>query len=229
MPRDGAPTRARILDTAERLVLERGFAATSIDEVIAGSGSSKGAFFHHFPTKNNLARALLSRYAAADVDTLRSFMAAAEEEADDPAGQVIAFVRLFEEAGDAIVAEQPSCLYVSFVNERQLAQDGTAEMIVDAIVAWRTTLRDKLEAATARRPPRPAIDLDALADHVFVTFEGAFILARATSDGSHMRRQLRVLRTLLESLFDAVPAARPGGPRRAASTAGAARRSGAAT
>ena len=41
------------------------------------------------------------------------------------------------------------------------------------------------------------IDLDALADHVFVTFEGAFLLARSTGESFHMRSQLRTLRQLV--------------------------------
>jgi len=127
MPRDGSATRTRILDSAERLVMERGFAATSVDEVIAESSSSKGAFFHHFPTKNHLGRALVARYAAADIEHLETFMAAAEAETDDPAGQVVAFVGRFEEAADEIVAEQPGCLYVSFIYDRQLSRDGTPQ------------------------------------------------------------------------------------------------------
>jgi TetR/AcrR family transcriptional repressor of nem operon len=215
MPRDGTPTRTRILDSAERLVLERGFAATSVDEVIAESSSSKGAFFHHFPTKNDLGRALVERYAAADIEHLETFMAAAEAETDDPAGQVLAFVRRFEEAADDIVAEQPSCLYVSFIYDRQLSHDGTTDMIVDAIVAWRDLLRAKLHAAADRHPPRLDVDLEDLANHVFVTFEGAFILARSLRDPSQMRRQLRVLRRSLEALFDvAVPASEGPGARR---------------
>jgi TetR/AcrR family transcriptional repressor of nem operon len=209
MPKDGTPTRTRILDTAERLVLERGFAATSVDEVIARSSSSKGAFFHHFPTKNDLGRALVERYAAADVAHLEAFMSAAEAETNDPAGQVIAFVRRFEEAADEIVAEQPSCLYVSFIYDRQLSQDGTTDMIVDAIVAWRDLLRAKLQAASDRHPPRGEVDLEDLANHVFVTFEGAFILARSLGDPSQMRRQLRVLRRSLEALFDVPEPALP--------------------
>jgi TetR/AcrR family transcriptional repressor of nem operon len=202
MPKDGTATRTRILDSAERLVLEQGFAATSVDEVIAHSRSSKGAFFHHFASKHGLARALVERYAAADVEHLETFMAAAEAVTDDPARQLVAFIRLFEEAADDIVAAQPSCLYVSFIYDRQLFEDGTAELIVDAIVAWRERLRAKLEAAAALRPPRAPVDLEAVADHVFVTFEGAFILARSLQDGSHMRRQLGVVRALLEELFD---------------------------
>ncbi len=201
MPKDGAPTRTRILDSAERLVLQRGFAATSVDEVVADSSSSKGAFFHHFASKNDLGRALVARYAAADIEHLETFMAAAEAESADPAEQIVAFVRLFEEAADEIVAEQPSCLYVSFIYDRQLAEDDTPGMIVEAIVAWRNMLRAKLQGAADLHPPGAQIDLEDLANHVFVTFEGAFILARSLRDPAQMRRQLAVLRGLLELLF----------------------------
>ena len=202
MPRDGTATRERILDTAQRLVLEQGFAATSVDEVIDAAESSKGAFFHHFATKNDLARALVERYAAADIDHLETFMTRAEADSDDPALQLIAFVRLFEEEADAIVAAQPSCLYVSFMYDRQLYEDGTTDLIVNSVDAWRTTLHEKLQAGAQLHPPRRDVDLEALADHAFVTFEGAFILARTTGDGSHMRKQLAVLRQHLELLFD---------------------------
>lgn len=205
MPRDGTATRTRILDSAERLVLEHGFAATTVDQVIAASHSSKGAFFHHFASKDDLGRALVERYAAADVAHLDRYMEAAEAETDDPAARFAAFVRLFEEDADAIVAAQPSCLYVSFITERQFAGDGTTETIAGAIVAWRERLHALLREAVAVHPPRRPVDLEALADHVFVTFEGAFILARSMRDGSHMRRQLRLLRVMAEDLFGLPP------------------------
>ncbi|MBJ7455565.1 MAG: TetR/AcrR family transcriptional regulator [Thermoleophilia bacterium] len=207
MPRDGTATRNRILDSAERLVLERGFGATSVDAVIAASKSSKGAFFHHFASKDDLGRALVARYAASDIEHLERYMAAAEAESEDPARQVVAFVRLFEEDADDIVAAQPSCLYVSFVNERQLDPEGTAEPIVEAIVAWRVRLLEKMRAAAERSPVPEGLDLEALADHVFVTFEGAFILARSLQDGAQMRRQLRLVRMLLEQTFGVGPGA----------------------
>ena len=78
MPRDGTPTRERILDSAQELILEQGIAATSIDEILAAASTSKGAFFHHFPSKNHLARALVERYAANDVAFLEEFMGRAE-------------------------------------------------------------------------------------------------------------------------------------------------------
>jgi len=68
-PEDGRSTvakrpnmRTRLLDIAEDAVLAKGFAATSIDEIIAEAGITKSGFFYHFSDKNVLARALLQRY-----------------------------------------------------------------------------------------------------------------------------------------------------------------------
>lgn len=200
VPRDGTPTRDRILDAAQRIVLERGFAATSVDAVLAAAPATKGAFFHHFPSKNDLGRALLERYAAADERLLDDFMAAAEAESDDPAEQLVAFVRRFEQAADELAPTQPGCLFVSFIYESQLAGDEN-DLIATSIRHWRTRLLEKLEAAAELHPPAIAVDLRSLADQVFTTFEGGFILARAMHDPSHLRAQLAHLRHYLELLF----------------------------
>ena len=106
-----------------------------------------------------------------------------------------AFLGYFEDAADEIMSAQTSCLYVSILTERQLVLDGTSEPIEKAIVAWREGIARLLREAMIGRSSR--IDLDALADHVFVTFEGAFLLARSTGESFHMRSQLRTLRQLV--------------------------------
>jgi TetR/AcrR family transcriptional regulator, transcriptional repressor for nem operon len=205
VPRDGSATRNRILDAAQRIVLERGFAATSVDAVLEEAPATKGAFFHHFPSKIDLGRALLARYAAADERLLDDFMAAAETESDDPAEQLVAFVRHYEQAADQLVPSTPGCLFVSFIYETQLAGDGEDEIIATSIRHWRTRLLEKLEAAAELHPPAIAVDLHSLADQVFTTFEGGFILARAMHDPNHLRAQLAHLRHYLELLFGLSP------------------------
>jgi TetR/AcrR family transcriptional repressor of nem operon len=205
VPRDGTATRDRILDAAQRLVLERGFAATSVDAVLAEAPATKGGFFHHFPSKTDLGRALLERYAAADERMLDDFMAVAEGESDDPAEQLVAFVRRFERAADELAPTQPGCLFVSFIYESQLGGDGEDDIIATSIRHWRTRLLEKLEAAARLHPPAIAVDLPSLADQVFTTFEGGFILARAMHDPTHLRAQLAHLRHYLELLFQLSP------------------------
>jgi TetR/AcrR family transcriptional regulator, transcriptional repressor for nem operon len=205
MPRDGSATRERILDAAQRIVLERGFAATSVDAVLEQAPATKGAFFHHFPSKTDLGRALLERHAAADERMLDDFMAAAEAESDDPAAQLVSFVRHYEQAADELAPTQPGCLFVSFIYERQLGGDGEDDPIATSIRHWRSRLLEKLEAAAELHPPVIAVDLPSLADQVFTTFEGGYILARAMHDPNHLRAQLAHLRHYLELLFGLSP------------------------
>jgi TetR/AcrR family transcriptional repressor of nem operon len=205
MPRDGTATRERILDAAQRLVLEHGFAGTSVDAVLAAASATKGGFFHHFPSKDALGRALLERYAAGDKQLLADFMAAAEAETDDPAQQLVAFVRHFEHAAAELAPTQPGCLFVSFIYERQLAGDGGDDLIADTIREWRNRLLDKLNDAARAHPPAIPVDLPSLADHVFTVFEGGFILTRAMDDPAHLPAQLAHVRHYLELLYQALP------------------------
>lgn len=197
MPRDGAPTRQRILDAAETLVIDNGFAATSVDEVIAASGSSKGSFFHHFPTKIALAEALVARYAEADLRQLTRGLEATAS-ISDPRERLVAFLRLYEEEGDALMAEQSGCLYASVMAERQLTVGSTGDTVAAAVTVWREQVAALIRQALGSAS---AIDPDAWADHLFVTFEGAFILCRSTGEPRHMRAQLRVFREAVEALL----------------------------
>src|SRR5262245_8931369 len=132
MPKDGSLNRERILDAAQHLVIENGFAATSLDQVITAAGTSKGAFFHNFDSKLDLARALTERYMLGDLDELRAALEATADIAD-PAERVLAFIRYFEEAADELMAAQTSCLYVAVLTEQQLVSNGTADLINHAI------------------------------------------------------------------------------------------------
>jgi TetR/AcrR family transcriptional regulator, transcriptional repressor for nem operon len=197
MPRDGTANRERILGVAEQLVIENGFAATSVDAVIKAAGTSKGAFFHHFDSKLDLARSLTERYVDADLAHLRGALSATAGVAD-PAERVLAFVRYFEDAAEELMSAQSNCLYVAVLTEQQLVSNGTSDLISHAIEVWRKAIAELLTAAATARDLDLG-DVDALADHVFVTFEGAFLLCRATGTPEHMRSQLGVLRRLLAS------------------------------
>ena len=79
-PRKGSDTRERILDVSEAAVLEKGFAATSIEEVIAAVGITKSGFFYHFKDKNELAKALLVRYVEREDALFDELFARADDE-----------------------------------------------------------------------------------------------------------------------------------------------------
>ncbi len=199
MPRDGSSTRARILDAAEGLVERKGFAATSVDEILDASGSSKGAFFHHFDSKRALAAALVERYVDADLDMLRLGVEAAQD-VEDPRERALAFLAYYERWAAELVSADSACLYIAVLTERDLLDDATAAAVERAIRTWRDEfarlLRPALRAAGVR-----GVDAEALADHLFATFEGGYLLCRSLRSAEPMRTQLRVLRQLVAALL----------------------------
>ncbi len=203
MPRDGRATRTRLLDAAESLVLERGLAGTSVDDVLSQAGSTKGAFFHHFSSKADLGRALVDRWAEADRDHLERTMARAEALADDPLQRLLVFAGLLVEEAGGFSPADTGCLFASFLYERQMVDEATRAVIAGSMRLWRDRLAALIEEAAAAHPPRGPVDAPALADELLIAYEGAFVLSRALDDPGVVARQLHQYREHLRLLFGA--------------------------
>lgn len=200
MPRDGTVTRERILSAAQQLMTDQGYAATSVDQVISASSSSKGAFFHHFQSKADLAGQLIERYVRADLEFLEAGLEDVSGIAD-PIERAVGFLRYYEDRGDELVAEQSGCLYATVLAEHEFSGTDINKAVAQAAVAWRAAVVGLLEPAVAVRRAKSDVDLDALADHLYTTFEGAYILCRTLEDRGAMRAQLKVMRQLVETLL----------------------------
>lgn len=200
MPRDGTRTRQLLLDAAQELVERNGFAATSVDQILAAAGSSKGAFFHHFASKQALAQTLVARYVDADLEMLGAGLTGAAEVAD-PVARLLAFLGFYEEWAESLLDSQTSCLYIAVLSERDLLDDATRSDVERGIRGWRSAVAALIAEAYAAAQPADAPDPEELADHLFATFEGAFLLCRSLGSADPMRAQLRVYRQLVAALL----------------------------
>lgn len=197
----GANTRERILDAAETLVLEHGFAGTGIQAILGRAELTKGGFFYHFSSKAELARALLQRYANRDLAQLDAMLERVERLTDDPVRRALLFVGLYEDALETTEDPDPGCLFASYCYEAGLLDDETLEIVRRSLLEWRERLGDLLRRAFDARPPRAEVDPDDLADAFTAIVEGGLVLGRALQDRSVVARQLRQYRTYLELLF----------------------------
>src|SRR5690349_10940976 len=136
VPRDGTGTRDRLLDAAQRLIERQGFAATSVDQILAESKSSKGAFFHHFESKRALGQSLLSRFVDADLALLNAGLRHSEGN-EDPVQRLLAFLGYYENWSGDLTAES-ACLYLPMVTERDTLEAEAAAEVERAIVGWRS-------------------------------------------------------------------------------------------
>lgn len=201
MPRNGAATRTAIMDAAQDLILQTGFAATAIDAVIARAGITKGAFFYHFKSKTDLAHALIERYAAKDAAVLERHLQRAETLSRDPLQQMLICFGLFEADMAALAAPYPGCLYASFTYEAQLFDDATLALVRQVFAGWRARVAAKLRDVAALYPPRLPADIDSLADMSLAIAEGAYVLSKVNRDPQAVAAQFRHYRNYLELLF----------------------------
>jgi len=199
----GERTRARILDVAYDSIVHKGFAATSIDELVEAAGITKSGFFYHFKDKNDLARQLLERFLAEDNEILDTLERRARALADDPLQSFLIFLNLYAEMMDEMPTLHPGCLVAMVTYQEQMFDAAVREMNAESVIALRLRFANWLLEIAARHPPRHPVDLHAMADNVTVIVEGAIILSKALNDKGLMGRHTRLFRDHVKLVFGA--------------------------
>ena len=201
MPRDGRKTKTRIIDEATTLVLENGFAGTTIDQILEKTEITKGAFFYHFKTKNDLALGLMDHFATSDLNSLNEALEYVKANYKTPKDQLIGFVQFFINVFDDLEQPYAGCLYASCFNEPEQFPDQAKKIVSDAILEWRKQLGDLIEAVLNDTGAKLIVDKNALADNFTVVMEGGFILSKALGDAKLTANQLKQYRNYLQLLF----------------------------
>lgn len=192
--------RDRLLEAGVKLVREQGFAATSLDQLCQAAGVTKGAFFHHFSSKEALGVALAQYWS----DLTGQFFAAAPfHNHEDPLQRVLGYIDL----RIALLSGPPqsfSCVAGTMVQEAFLTSDAIRAACHDSIMGNARALEADLAAAIARSGAK-GVTAPSLARHVQAVIQGALVLAKAEGAvrGAELARdQLHHLRRYIELLFD---------------------------
>jgi len=187
--------RGRLIEAAQSLVRQKGFAATSVDEVCATAGVTKGAFFHHFPSKEALGVALVDNWTE---KTGAMFAAHPYNGRPDPLDRIFAYLDLRRE-----ILCQPlpdfTCVAGTTVQEvfetSPPIRDAAARSITSGVDHVRTHLTEALAAH-----PVPGVTAESLARQFQVVLQGGIIMAKAANDPApaheaidHLERYLRLM------------------------------------
>ena len=194
-------TRERLLEVAEAAVLAKGFAATSIDELIAAVGITKSGFFYHFRDKADLAKAMMLRYLEQDRALLDGMFSRADELNEDPLHGFLVGLKMFAEMMANLPENYPGCLAASFAYQDTLFNQDVRDLNADGMLSWRKRFGARFEAIARRYPPRQEVDFEALADMAMVLVEGGLIMGRVLKDQSILPRQILIYRDLVRSIF----------------------------
>jgi TetR/AcrR family transcriptional regulator, transcriptional repressor for nem operon len=198
-------TRDRITHAAEELIMAKGFAGTSIDDILKSAGLTKGAFFHHFKGKGDLARVLVENHARRDIEMFEGFVVSAEKEIDDPLEQIFLVLEAFEKMVSGLGEQPPGCIYAVYTYESMQFEPAIRDFVADTLRRWTSIYTRKFHEVLDRYPPALPVTARELAEMVIAVIEGGFVLARAYGDGRLTARQTEQVRNYLGLLFGGRP------------------------
>jgi TetR/AcrR family transcriptional regulator, transcriptional repressor for nem operon len=200
-------TRQRILQSAMELFAAKGYAGTSIDEVLRKSGSKPGSLYHFFPGKEDLLIAVLDAYREG-IDAM--LLQPAWIGYDDPIERVFALLARYRMLIVATDCEY-GCPIGSLALEMHKARKPVRERIVANFAAWTDAVhRCYLDAADRFEP---GTNLRELAEFTLTTMEGGVMQSRTFRDVSYFDRSVKQLRQYVQALMK-TPARKLASPRK---------------
>lgn len=170
--------RAALLDAARDTIRERGFAATSVDDLCRAAGVTKGAFFHHFPSKEALGVAAAQWWGET---TAPMFAGAPHHALRDPADRVIAYLEMRRWMVGADVAKF-SCLAGMLASETYRVHPAVTDAAWGAIRENAAMMEPDLAAALTAAGMPDGVTARSLALHIQTVLQGSFVMAKASGD-----------------------------------------------
>jgi TetR/AcrR family transcriptional repressor of nem operon len=190
-------SKTKLLDATLKVVRAKGYSATRIEDVCAEAGLTKGSFFHHFKSKEDLALAAVTHW---DAHVSQTFAAASYHDAADPLSRLIAYVE-FRKA--ILTGELPdfTCFAGTIIQEAYQTRPDLSAACERNISSHARTLEADVRAAMRDHGIRGTWTPESLALHIQAVIQGGFILAKAKGSAAVASENLDHLRRYLELLF----------------------------
>lgn len=206
---DGIPTRIRLLEAARDVIRAKGYAATTVDDICAAAGVSKGSFFHHFASKEEMGVAAIDHW---NTTTTALFESAPYNALPDPRDRVLGYVDFRAALIQGEIA-QFTCLVGTTVQETYAThpdlRDASNRCFTDHIAM----LTRDIAAAKQRYAPDADWSAESVGYFIQCVLQGGYIFAKAKQGPKVAIESLAHLRRYLESLLGSD---RPIEPARAA-------------
>ena len=190
-------SKIKLLDAAQRVIRAKGYAATTVDEICHAASVTKGSFFHHFKSKDELALAAAAHWGT----TTEGFFAAAPyHEPKDPLQRLLSYVDF---RASILIGEIPdyTCLLGTLVQETYATHPDIRAACDHGMATHIGLLVNDIEAAKQRYVPDAPWSAESVGYFMQSVLQGAFIFAKAKQSPDIAHESLAHLRRYLETLF----------------------------
>ncbi len=199
--RNPAETRERLVLAAVGLILRQGFSATSVDQICAEAGVTKGGFFHHFPNKDAIGLAAAQGW----FDHVTTIYTEALQGADpDPLEQLHAFFDALE-GFTRDPGRLCACVVGMLSQEMALVHPGFQSAAAVHFTSWSEGVKKLLVAAKETHPPAVDFDPERVAWFINALWQGSIVVAKSVQSASMFRANLRMARQWIDGFFGIEP------------------------
>lgn len=186
----GRGTRDQIVEAADRLFYRQGFERTSFTDIADAVKISRGNFYYHFKTKDEILDAVIETRLAHTEDMLADW----EEAGDTPADRIRSFIDiLIVNKADIMKFGCPVGTMTTELSKLEHAAQPAACRVFTLFRAWLRRQFEKLGRAA---------DADDLALHVLARSQGVSTLSTAFGDEAFVRREVQTMYDWLASVID---------------------------
>ena len=191
-------SRQKLLNAAIELVRERGYAATSVDQVCERAGLTKGAFFHHFKSKDALAVASANYWSECSCAV---FAAAPYHAHGDPLDRVLGYLEFRKAMLATTDVREITCFAGTMIQEVYVTHPDLARASEATISDHAADIEEDIKAAMKEYRIRAQWTAASLALHTQAVLQGSFILAKAKGGTEVAIESINHLRRYIELLF----------------------------
>jgi len=192
---ENSPTKAKLLDAAQKLILANGFVGTSVDEICKAAQLTKGSFFHYFKSKEELGVELLKRYCASGKE---KFKKGCCEEEKDPLKRIYNFLDCLIE----MAKQNPhGCLLGGMSQELADSHPDIRSICAKGFKDMAEGMTDEFEKAKKIYAPKAGWNARGLANHLVTLIQGSLLLGKVTHDKSFAEDSIWHFKDHLKHLF----------------------------
>jgi len=199
-------TKRKLVDAGVSLMRRQGFNATTVDDICAAAGVTKGGFFHYFKSKEDIAKAALARFGEGKS---REFQDAPFRQLADPLDRVFGRLDFAGEASGGTGKVTKGCLVGMFAQELSFTNLELRSACQELFMRTARDFADDLAEAKTLHAPNADFDPKNVAMLYVSILQGSLILAKASETNTVLLENIEQFRRHLQSLFGA--ASRPAG------------------
>lgn len=193
--------RTRLLEAARDVIRRKGYTAATIDDLCNAAGVTKGAYAHHFESKEALGTACAEYWSET---TSGEFESAAYQDYEDPLERVLGYVDFRRSIMSGDIADW-TCLAGTMVQEVYQSYPSIRDACADSIFGHASTLEPDIAEAMVAQGIRDEWTAEGLAKHMQAVIQGAFILAKAADDPAVALESIDHLKRYIQLVFDSNP------------------------